>query len=149
MSRTDPSDSAMQNLRPEWEIQRITRVTPHADGQRIVVEADAMVREERTQLEIAVTTDLAPAMALALLATTALARAHRDELEPALEALAAAVVRSSSEDRVRLQLLFDKGTVLPLELDAAAARALSDGLVDYLNNSSKRRYAARKITATP
>jgi len=143
------TDTAMENpARPELQIHRITAVTPHADGQRILVQADAVVKDERTQLEIAVTTDLAPSMALALLATTALARARRDELEPALEALAAAVVRSSSEERVRIHLLFDKGIVLPLELDGAAAKALSDGLAEYLNNAPKRRYAARKVTAT-
>ena len=134
----------MKNVsRPELHIHRITAVTPHADGSRILVTADAVVADQRTELELAVTTDLAPSMAVALLATTALARARRDELEPALEALAAAVVRSSSEQRVRLHLLFDKGIVLPLEVDIAAAKALSDGLVEYLA-SSKRRYAAKR-----
>ena len=127
----------------EIHIHRITEVAPHVDGGKIVLRADTLLQNERTELEIAVTTDLAPSMALALLATTAKARAARDELEPALDALAAAVVRSSSEDKVRLQLLFDKGAVLPIELDMEAAEALSRGLADYLA-SAQRRFAARR-----
>ena len=128
---------------PEIHIQRITEVAPHIDGRKIVLRADTLLQNERTELEIAVTTDLAPSMALALLATTAKARATRDELEPALDALAAAVVRSSSEEKLRLQLLFDKGAVLPIELDMEAAEALSRGLAEYIT-SAQRRFALRR-----
>jgi len=134
----------MKNVPPaEIHIHRITEVAPHIDGQKIVVRADTEVQNQRTELEIAVTTDLAPAIALALLSTTAKARAARDELEPALDALAAAVVRSSSEAKLRLQLLFDKGAVLPIELDIEAAEALTRGLAEYLG-SAHRRLAPRK-----
>ena len=135
--------SVMNAKQPELQIDRITEVAPHVDGQTIVVRADMLHRNQRTELEIAVTTDLAPAMALALLSTTAKARAARDELEPALDALAAAVVRSSAGDRVRLQLLFDQGAVLPIELDLEAAAALNRGLAEYLA-SAKRRLAPRR-----
>jgi hypothetical protein len=128
---------------PELHIHAIKAIAPHSDGDKIVVRADAMLEDERTELEIAVTTDLAPAMALALLATTATARAKRDELEPALEVLAAAVVRSSSEAKVRLQLLFDKGAVLPLEMHKEAGVALSDGLVEYFRSGPQRSTVAR------
>lgn len=134
----------MKNVVPaEIEIQRITEIAPHTDGQKIVLRADTLLENERTELEIAVTTDLAPSMALALLATTAQARASRDELEPALDALAAAVVRSSSDHRLRLQLLFERGAVLPIDLDMEAAEALNRGLVEYLG-SAQRRLAARR-----
>jgi len=134
----------MKNVVPaEIHIQRITEVAPHTDGQKIVVRAETGPRDQRTELEIAVTTELAPAIALALLSTTAKARAARDELEPALDALAAAVVRSSAERKVRLQLLFDRGAVLPIELDLDAALALSRGLAEYLG-SAQRRMATRK-----
>jgi hypothetical protein len=134
----------MKNVAPaELQIHGITHVAPHVDGRKIVVRADAEQENERTELEIAVTTDLAPAIALALLSTTAKARAARDELEPALDALAAAVVRSSAQAKVRLQLLFDKGAVLPIELDMEAAEALSRGLAEYLG-SAQRRLAPRK-----
>lgn len=127
-------------------IHGISDVAAHADGDRIVVKADALLHDQRTELEIAVTTDLAPAIALALLATTVQARAQRDGLAPALEALAAAVVRSSSADKVRLQLLFDKGAVLPVEMSGEAARALSEGLVDYLD-SDRKAYAPKHAGA--
>jgi hypothetical protein len=134
----------MNNVSPaDMHIHGITDVAPHSDGRTIVVRADTQLQNERTELEIAVTTELAPAIALALLSTTAKARAVRDELEPALDALAAAVVRSSAEKKVRLQLLFDKGAVLPIELDIDAAEALSRGLAEYLG-SAQRRLASRR-----
>lgn len=128
---------------PELQIQRITGVAPHDEGTRIVVRADTVLQNQRTELEIAVTTELAPAIALALLATTAKARAGRDELEPALDVFGAAVVRSSTEEKVRLQLLFDKGAVLPVELTTQAALALAKGLAEYLG-SADRRFAERR-----
>ncbi len=136
---------AMKNIMPsEFHIHRVTEVATNPDTGKIVVRADTVRENERTELEIAVTTDLAPAIALALLATTAKARAHRDDLEPALEVLGAAVVRSSSADKVRLQLLFDKGAVLPVELTPDAAEALSRGLTDYLA-STQRRLAGQQL----
>lgn len=128
---------------PELQIHRISAMAAHVDGSRIVVKAQGLLEQERTDLEIAVTTDLAPSIALALLSTTAKARAQRDELGPALDVLGAAVVRSSSEDSVRLQLIFDGGAVLPFELSLEASRALSNGLLEYLE-SSQRRLADRQ-----
>lgn len=123
---------------PELQIQRITGLEPRDDGAAIVVKADVLLDEARTELEIAVTTELAPSMALAMLATTARARAQRDELAPALDVLAAAVVRSSSDGKVRLQLLFTTGEVLPVELTFEAGKDLSDGLAEYLASPNKR-----------
>ena len=128
---------------PELHINSIAAVVPHPDGQKIVLKAEALMADQRTEMEIAITTDLAPAMALALLASTAQGRAERDALSPAFDALAAAVVRSSSPDKVRLQLLFNKGAVLPVEMAAEAGLALSGGLVDYFG-AKQRRYAPRK-----
>lgn len=127
----------------EYHIERLKEVTPHPDDGKIVLRAESLRANQLTELEIAVTTELAPAMALALLATTAKARAGRDDLEPALDVLGAACVRSSSSDKVRLQMLFDKGAVLPVELPIDAAVALCKGLVEYLG-SSQRRFAARR-----
>lgn len=134
----------MKNALPEFHIQQIREVAPHTDGSKIVVRVETVLENERADLEIAVTTELAPAMALALLATTARARSGRDELEPSLGVFGAAVVRSSSQEKVRLQLLFDKGAVLPVELSLEAAEALSRGLAEYLS-SSHRRLAPRKV----
>lgn len=133
---------------PEVQIHRITAIAPHSDGRKIVLKAEALLAEQQTQLEIAITTDLAPAMALALLASTAQTRAERDELDPALDALASAVVRSSSPDRVRLQLLFNKGAVLPVEMSTEAGLALSKGLAEYFS-AAERRFAPTKRAKTP
>ena len=70
------------------------------------------------------------------LATTAQARALRDGLEPALEVLAAAVVASGCADKVRLQLLFDEGAVLPLEVRRDAAKALSRDLANDVDRKT-------------
>ena len=134
----------MEKAEPSgFHIDRIHEVAPHADGEKIVVRAATRPEDGPTELEIAVTTELAPAMALALLATTAKTRAIRDELEPALDALGAAVVRSSSEQKVRMQLLFERGAVLPIELTVEAAEALQKGLAEYLG-SPQRRLAQRR-----
>ena len=42
----------------------IAAVVPHRDGQKILLKADALIADQRTWLEIAITTDLAQAMAL-------------------------------------------------------------------------------------
>ena len=112
------------------KISQLKAVVPDPEGSAVVVKAEALIDDTMpAELEIAITTDLAPAVAIALLATTARARAARDGLEPALEVLAAAVVASGNAEKVRLQLLFDKGGVLPVEMPAAAGEALKNGLV--------------------
>ena len=100
----------------------------------VVVKAEALIGDKRTELEIAITRELAPAIAIALLATTAQARADRDGLAPALEVLAAGVVPSSEEEKIRLQLLFEKGAVLPVEMPVAAGAALKNGLAEQLGD---------------
>ncbi len=119
-------------MRPEIEISQIKAVVPRDTGGAVVVKVEARVGDHATDLEIAITTELAPAVAIALLATTAKARAARDGLEPALDVLAAAVVASGSAEKVRLQLLFDTGTVLPVEMPTDAGEALKQGLTDVL-----------------
>lgn len=119
------------------KIADMKSVIPTPDGSAVVVKATGDVGGQRTDVEIAITTDLAPAVAIALLATTAKARAQRDGLEPALEVLAAAVVASGCAEKVRLQLLFDKGAVLPLEVPLDAAKALQAGLSDELKTLSR------------
>lgn len=121
------------------KLAEIKEVAPVADGSAVVVKADVQLDDERTELEISITTDLAPQIAIALLATTAKARAERDGLEPALDVLAAAVVASGCAEKVRLQLLFDKGAVLPLEVPKDAAEALHKGLTDELNAANSSR----------
>jgi len=111
------------------EISQAKAVVSDPDAAAIVVKPEALVDDVITELEIAITTDLAPSVAIALLATTARNRAARDGMEPALEVLAAAVVATGNAEKVRLHLLFDKGGVLPVEMPTAAGHALTKGLV--------------------
>ena len=136
----------MNNAPPKVVIHRVHDVVAHADGETILLRAEAGHETRLTALEIAVTTEPAPAIALAMLATTAKALAHQDELELALNVLGLAVVRSGAEETVRLQLLFDKGAVLPVEMTLKAARAFCAGLVEYLDSS--RRRPAKRIAGT-
>ena len=47
---------------------------------------------------------------------------------PALEVLAAAAAPSEADGKVRVQLLFENGAVLPVEMSTEAGVALSKGL---------------------
>lgn len=125
-------------MQPPIKIADVKEVVPASNGSAVVVKADAVLSDRRTELEIAITTDLAATVAIALLATTAKARAERDGLEPALDVLAAAVVASGCAEKVRLQLLFDKGTVLPVEVAVDAAKALHRGLTEELDKPDAR-----------
>ena len=113
-------------------IEHVAEVVPAADGLKIVVRAEARIGDQRTELELAIATELAATVAIALLATTAKARAARDGLEPALDVLAAAVVASGCADKVRIHLLFDKGAVLPVKVPVPAAKVLSRTLAEEL-----------------
>ena len=89
---------------------------------------------------IAIATELAPAVAIALL--------EKSEQLPgkppaALDVLAAGVSASEIDGNVRVQLLFENGAVLPVEMSAAAGVALSDGLAGELPKTEKPRRAAR------
>ncbi len=114
-------------------IDTIHEVQAVAAGDSIIVRADGQSGDQRSPLEIAITTELAAAVALSLLATTARARRSRDTMEPALECFAVGVEDSSQHhDKVRLQLLFEGGTVLPVEMRRDAGDALMHELADWL-----------------
>jgi hypothetical protein len=127
-----PTTMSNDTMPPDLSISHLKEVTLDPDTGVVVVKAEALVGEHRTELEIAITRELAPAVAIALLATTAKARAERDGLPPALEVLAAGVVMASDQEKIRLQLLFDKGAVLPVEMPLAAGEALKNGLEQEL-----------------
>ncbi len=111
----------------KFEVSQVREVV--ASDDEVVVKLEAVVDETTvTDVEIAITSDLAPAIAIALLSTTARARAARDGMEPALDVLAAAVVASGSAEKVRLHLLFPAGSVLPIEMPVDAADALTRAL---------------------
>lgn len=78
---------------------------------------------------VAIATELAPAVAIALLEKT-----DQPPGAPAaaLEVLAVAAGPSETEGNVRMQLMFENGAVLPVEMSVDAATALSRGLKEEL-----------------
>lgn len=77
------------------------------------------------EVENAIQTDLAPAVAVALLA-----KADRPEESdpPALKCIGAGVVEGEDDTVVRIQFMFDNGTVLPIEVPRDVGVSLSRGL---------------------
>ncbi|WP_428419053.1 hypothetical protein [Methylibium sp.] len=91
--------------------------------------AAAAKRSKRSTTDAAIATELAPAVAIALLDKTEQAPGAP---APSLECLAAGAAPSETEGKVRVQLLFENGAVLPVEMSHAAGAALSKGLAEEL-----------------
>ncbi|MCY7308208.1 MAG: hypothetical protein LH632_19150 [Rhodoferax sp.] len=89
---------------------------------------------EATAKNVAISTELAPAVAIALLEKS---EHLPGEPAPALDVLAVGVASSEVEGKVRVQLLFENGAVLPVEMSEAAGSALADGLAGELPESQK------------
>lgn len=86
-------------------------------------------RSQKSVTNVAIATELAPAVAIALLDKTEQAPGAPPA---ALDVLAAGVAPSDSKGKVRVQLMFENGAVLPVEMSIAAGAALSSGLADEL-----------------
>lgn len=82
----------------------------------------------------AIATELAPAVAIAVLAKSEQAAG---EPPAALEVLAAGASPSEIAGNVRVQLMFEGGAVLPVEMSAAAGAALTAGLSSELPAAKK------------
>ena len=89
---------------------------------------------EATAKNAAISTELAPAVAIALLEKS---EHLPGEPAPALDVLAAGVIPSEVDGNVRVQLLFENGAVLPIEMSEAAGSALSDGLSGQVPKAQK------------
>ena len=87
-----------------------------------------------TAKNVAISTELAPAVAIALLEKS---EHLPGEPAPALDVLAAGVTPSDVDGNVRVQLLFESGAILPVEMSKAAGSALSDGLLGELPKAQK------------
>lgn len=83
----------------------------------------------KSATSVAIATELAPAVAIALLEKTEQAPGAP---APALDCLAAGAGPSETEGKVRVQLMFENGAVLPVEMSEAAGAALSKGLAAEL-----------------
>lgn len=107
--------------------KRAKTATAAAPGVKAKLKGSKRAKDSATNVVIA--KELAPAVALALLDKT---EQPKGAPAPALECLAAGAVASESAGKVRLQLLFENGAVLPVEMSAEAGAALSKGLAEEL-----------------
>jgi len=82
-------------------------------------------------VEDAIQTDLAPSMAVAMLAKT---DHPGDSAAPAMKCIGAGVSGSELADFVRIQFMFENGTVLPIDVPRAGAEALANGLLKDLRS---------------
>ncbi len=89
----------------------------------------ASKRAKRSATNVAIATELAPAVAIALLDKT---EQPAGAAAPALDCLAAGAAPSGTDGKVRVQLLFENGAVLPVEMSNAAGAALSKELAKEL-----------------
>lgn len=101
------------------KLKRATKAAPTRSG------ASARKRTKKSATNLAIATELAPAVAIALLDKTEQAPGAP---APALDVLAVAAAPSEIEGNVRMQLMFENGAVLPVEMSTAAGAALSKGL---------------------
>jgi hypothetical protein len=76
-------------------------------------------------IDTAIATELAPAVAIELLARSS---QTAESGQAALEALGAGVSKAEDDGTVRIQLLFENGAVLPVEMSKEAGAALASGL---------------------
>lgn len=91
-------------------------------------------RAKKSTVDIAIAKKLAPAAAIALLDKTEHAS---DALAPALDILGAGVSRAEADGKIRVQLAFDGGEILPVEMSAQAGKALAAGLSEELGARAK------------
>ena len=89
----------------------------------------ASKRAKKSATNVAIATELAPAVAIALLDKT---DQPPGAAAPALDCLAAGAAPSETDGKVRVQLMFENGAVLPVEMSIAAGVALSKGLAEEL-----------------
>ncbi len=107
--------------------KRSRKSAPKASSARS--KSAASKRAKKSATNVAIATELAPAVAIALLDKT---EQPAGAAAPALDCLAAGAAPSETNGKVRVQLMFENGAVLPVEMSNAAGAALSKGLVEEL-----------------
>ena len=107
--------------------KRVRKSAPEAGAVRS--KSAAGKRAKKSATNVAIATELAPAVAIALLDKT---EQPAGAAAPALDCLAAGATPSETDGKVRVQLMFENGAVLPVEMSNAAGAALSKGLAQEL-----------------
>ena len=111
---------------PSKKVKKVSVDSPATTGRKRAAKAD---KAASAATNLAIATELAPAVAIALLDKTVQAPG---DPPPALDVLAVGAVPSEIEGNVRMQLVFENGAVLPVEMSAEAGAALSKGLLQEL-----------------
>ena len=94
-------------------------------GKTVRSKSSAGKRAKTSVINVAIATELAPAVAIALPDKT---QQPPGAAAPALDCLAAGAVPSETDGKMPVQLVFENGAVLPVEMSNAAGAALSEGL---------------------
>ena len=120
-------------------IASVKKAATTVDGSGVVVHTEALVEGRKRDMAIAVMTELAPLVAVSLLAASPACAGNPDAagappVPPALLCLAAGLVDSNHSQRIRLHLQFDSGLVLPIEMPREAAEALLSVLASTLGS---------------
>jgi hypothetical protein len=110
---------------PAAKPKRAKKAAPKASSVR--PKSAGAKRTRKSATNVAIATELAPAVAIALLDKT---EQSPGAAAPALDCLAAGAAPSDTTGKVRVELLFDNGAVLPVEMSKAAGAALSKGLAE-------------------
>lgn len=103
--------------------------TPATKGRGVGSKSSGASRANKSATNVAIATELAPAVAIALLDKT---EQSPGAPAPALDCLAAGAAPSETAGKVRVQLMFENGAVLPVEMSTAAGVALAKGLSEEL-----------------
>jgi hypothetical protein len=101
----------------------------------------AATSTRKSPTSVAIATELAPAVAIALLDKAELAP---NEAPAALDCLAAGAGPSAEDGKLRVQLMFENGAVLPVEMSHDAGAALAKGLVKELAEEAPEAPAKRR-----
>ena len=98
---------------------------PSGAPQRKRRPAGSSKRVTKSAIDIAIARELAPAAAIAVLERSPHAS---DEATPALDVLVAGVTDADQDGKLRVQLMFDNGSILPVEMSDEAGKKLEAGL---------------------
>ena len=118
--------------------KRAKKPAPGGAGTRSKLAAGK--RTKRSATHVAIATELAPAVAIALLDKT---EQPPGAAAPSLDCLAAGATSAETEGKVRIQLMFENGAVLPVEMSNAAGAALVKGLAAELSETGDHALASK------
>ena len=112
-------------------------------GKTVRSKSSAGKRAKTSVTNVAIATELAPAVAVALPDKT---QQPPGAAAPALDCLAAGAVPPETDGKVRVQLVFENGTVLPVEMSNAAGLRSPRG---WQRNSPSSELLLGNATAHP